>query len=210
MTEITQKEHWEKIYSEIPDGELPWNSKTPSQELIKLIETNKIKQCKALDIGCGAGTNSIYLAEKGFEVTGIDISEKAIYLAKEKDKEKRCNFISGDVLNLYFKKKEFDFVYDGGCLHHINKKNHQKYLDEIKRVLNDGGSFLLLCFADDLRLKLNPKRLFSKKYDLNFFSKRKLVKLFSKDFEIKNIGKLKLNLNNPYVEVFYSCFMVKK
>ncbi|NWG11350.1 class I SAM-dependent methyltransferase [Candidatus Bathyarchaeota archaeon] len=62
--------------------------------LVNLVEKGVIKKGKALDICCGAGTNTVYLAKKGFEVTGIDISSKAIEYATEKAKQANVNIDS--------------------------------------------------------------------------------------------------------------------
>lgn len=213
MTQKNHKKYWESIYKEVPHEELPWNSEFPSPELVELVENKKIKPCKVLDLGCGTGTNSIYIAENGFKVTGIDISEIAIKSAKEKDKGKKCRFICANALNLHFKDNEFDFLYDRGCFHSISKKDLKKYVLNVKRVLKQGGNFQLLCFAKDLRLLLNLRRILrilSPDEFPNFFSKRKISKLFSRDFEIKELKKIKIKLRFPYVEIFYSCFMVKK
>jgi len=73
------KEIFEKIYEE---GAV-WTESEPPKELVELVESGKIKSCRVLDVGCGEGFYAIYLASKGFDVMGIDISENAIRLAKE-------------------------------------------------------------------------------------------------------------------------------
>ena len=72
---------WEKYYRETPLEKIPWQ-KTQADYFTKLIDSNRIKPGAALDLGCGTGMKSIYLAQKGFKVTGIDISETAIKIAK--------------------------------------------------------------------------------------------------------------------------------
>lgn len=65
-----KKNKMEKIYRETPPEEIPWNVETPPKELVQLIERGKVKPCKAIDLGCGAGNYAIYIASKGFDVTG--------------------------------------------------------------------------------------------------------------------------------------------
>jgi len=74
------KEIFEKIYKK----RAVWTESEPPKELVESIETGKIKPCRVLDVGCGEGFYAIYLASKGFDVTGIDISRNAIKLARAK------------------------------------------------------------------------------------------------------------------------------
>lgn len=75
---LRTKEEWEKIYR---NKETPWNAEIAEPYLAKLIKKKKIKPGQALDLGCGTGNESIFLAKNRFNVTGIDISEKAILTA---------------------------------------------------------------------------------------------------------------------------------
>ena len=56
----------------------PWDSGVPSKELIRVLDTEKITPCRAGELGCGTGTNSIYLATRGFDTTGFDCSPAAL------------------------------------------------------------------------------------------------------------------------------------
>ena len=81
-------------------GEAPWDIGKPDLNLINTVTTTPIQPCKALDIGCGTGDNAIWLAQQGFEVTGIDASEVAIQKAREKAVKANvpCNFLALDIL----------------------------------------------------------------------------------------------------------------
>ena len=61
-------------------GDTPWDIGKPDFNLIETVVQKSINNRKALDIGCGTGDNSIWLAQKHFQVTGTDISEIAIIL----------------------------------------------------------------------------------------------------------------------------------
>ena len=78
-----------------------------------------------LDVCSGAGTNAVYLAQKGFEVTGVDIFKTVAKIAQQHAEEvgvsKSCKFFSGDVLKINLPKNKFDFIFDRGCYHHISK-----------------------------------------------------------------------------------------
>ena len=62
----------DRIYKNMPLEKIPWNSETPPEALVELVESGKVKPCRAIDLGCGAGNYAVYLAGRGFEVTGID------------------------------------------------------------------------------------------------------------------------------------------
>jgi len=138
------KEMFEEIYEE---GAV-WTESEPPKELVKLIESEKIKPCKVLDVGCGEGFYAIYLASKGFDVTGIDISENAIKLAKENAAKHniKIKFMPLDVADLDKINDKFDFVFEWAILHHIMPEQRQKYTENIKRILNKGGNYLSVCF----------------------------------------------------------------
>lgn len=142
----------DKIYRDVPLENIPWNIETPPRALVELVESGKVKPCKAIDLGCGAGNYAIYLASKGFDVTGIDVSPTAIGIAKENARKKgvRCKFIVADVLgDLHEIKETFDLAYDWELLHHIFPDEREKYVENVRRLLNPGGRYLSVCFNEN-------------------------------------------------------------
>ncbi len=107
-----EKRDWEEIYSRHNLAEIPWHSDKPDRELIDLIENKKIKPYFVLDVGCGAGTDAIYLASKGCKVTAIDVSHEAIMIARERAEKAglEINFIAGNFLDVEFDNESFDFI----------------------------------------------------------------------------------------------------
>ena len=83
---------------------MPWNFEFPPKFLVELVDSVKVKPCKTIDLGCGIGNYAIYLASRGFDVTGIDFSPTAIKIAKENAKKKgvKCNFVVANVLDDFF------------------------------------------------------------------------------------------------------------
>src|SRR6266508_4046229 len=75
-------EQWDAAYK----GRLPplWDPGRPSGELIKAVEGGTIRPCRVVELGCGSGTDAVYLAGRGFDVTAIDIAPTALSLAQEK------------------------------------------------------------------------------------------------------------------------------
>ena len=81
----------DSIYRNMSLEEIPWNIETLPEALVELVETDKVKPCKTIDLGCGAGNYTIYFASIGFDVAGIDISPSAIKLARENAKKNSFN-----------------------------------------------------------------------------------------------------------------------
>jgi len=141
----------DKIYRDVPLEEIPWNIETPPEALVRLVESGEVRPSKAIDLGCGTGNHAIYLASIGFEVTGIDISESAIKIAKENAKKRgvRCNFLVADVLgDLAEVRETFNFAYDWELLHHIFPEEREKYIKNVHRILNPRGKYLSVCFSE--------------------------------------------------------------
>lgn len=118
---------WDRIYI---DGEMRWDTGQPDQYLPSVIDQYRIKPGKALEIGCGTGTNSIWLAGQGFEVTGLDISQTAIGMAESKAATAgvECNFLVADILADSIAGAPFNFVYDRGCLHVFDTAEDRSHL----------------------------------------------------------------------------------
>jgi 2-polyprenyl-3-methyl-5-hydroxy-6-metoxy-1,4-benzoquinol methylase len=144
---MKNKEIFEKAYEK--SGAV-WTSIEPPIEIVKLIENGKIKPCKCLDIGCGEGFYSIYLASKGFEVTGIDLSENAIKYAKQNASKKgvKIKFITMNVSDLSKINEKFDFVFEWALLHHIIPEKRKRYVKDVSNLLNKGGKYFSVCFNE--------------------------------------------------------------
>lgn len=191
---------WNRIYREHPLEELPWELGRPRKVLVDVIESDKVKPGKALDICCGAGTNTVYMAQKGFSVTGLDISSQAIKYAKQKAREARVKirFIVGNALDFPFDDEEFDFVFDMGCFHHIMVEDRERFIKGVCRILNrDRGQYLLVCFSD----RNGPA--------WNHFTKEQLIKLFSDRFNFQSVTHLGSVEGDGYTRFFY-CVLVQR
>jgi len=140
---------WDEIYRTRRLDAVPWHSGQPDRRLVQLINQKRIPKGRVLDMCSGDGTNSIYLASKGFDVFGVDISGTAVRIARQRCEKRKlaCAYEVGDVLHLSFR-KTFDFVFDRGCFHHMSKEEKSGYINTVKRLLRPGGKFFLLCFSN--------------------------------------------------------------
>lgn len=120
-----------------------WDSGITPPELFQYIQTHPAG--RAIDLGCGTGTNVLTLAQNGWQVTGVDFIPKAIRIAKRKAQNvKNIDLLVGDVTNLRGITGPFDLALDIGCFHGVENKS--KYLDELNRILAPGGHWLLYGF----------------------------------------------------------------
>lgn len=104
----------------------------------------KIKKgMKVLDIGCGTGNFSLKLAKKGCKVTGIDLSDKMLHLAREKTEKENLyiNYCRMNVYDLQFPAQHFDAVFSMATFEFV--KDVEKAMIEIFRVCKDKGQIII-------------------------------------------------------------------
>jgi len=123
---------------------LPWDTGTPDPMLIAMIESHAIEPGRTLEVGCGTGTNAIYLAEHGFDVVGVDVAAVAIANARAKA-HARCRFETVDFLNEAPPGAPFQFVFDRGCFHTFDGDHERaRFAQNVADVLVIGGIWLSL------------------------------------------------------------------
>lgn len=152
------------MYANTRFTSLPWHSELPPKELVKSVAL--VNKGYALDVCCGAGTNSIYLAASGFIVKGIDVSASAIKIARRRAAKSglEIDFEVGDVLSLD-DVSSYDFVFDRGCFHHISDSEKPEFVRKIHRAIKPGGHFHLMAFSG----KNNYEKSLTKKDIINYF-----------------------------------------
>ena len=123
-----------------------WDTGISPQELTSFISTHS--PGKALDLGCGTGTNVITLAKSGWQVTGVDFAPRAIRIAKQKAQHRgiKVELLVDDVTHLDSISGCFDLILDIGCFHSLPPKDHPKYVSNIDRLLAPTGAYLLYVF----------------------------------------------------------------
>ena len=141
--------------------ELAWHHKDPTGLLPKIVEQTE-KPGKALDMGCGTGVDSVFLASRGWEVTCLDFMEEAIQMTKERAEENNVslNAVQADIIDWQCDEK-FDLLVDAGLMHNMRRERILTYRDKISHLLKPGGHFMLAHWEsmnDDDRLNAGPRR----------------------------------------------------
>lgn len=185
-------------------GNTPWDIGKPDFNLIHTVTTMGIKPCKALDIGCGTGHNSIWLAEKGFDVLGIDTSELAIQKASEETLKAnvKCTFSFINFLTSKIEGAPFGLVFDRGCFHSFNSaEERSSFAQKIAAHLEDDGLWLsLIGNADEQRNHPGPPQR----------TARDIVNSVEPYFEILSLISSHFGSNHPSPPRAWVCLMKKR
>jgi ubiquinone/menaquinone biosynthesis C-methylase UbiE len=154
-----QKESWKETYEKRDYRELPWFSEEPSEWLQEARRSGWIKPpARSLDIGCGAGTNVLWMAREGFDATGVDLAPGAVDAASKRARSEnsKARFVNGDALNLPFADRSFDVATDFGCFHTLPIKRRHDYAKELARVLAPHGTYIVTWVAREVDGEQGP------------------------------------------------------
>ncbi len=198
---MTTEERFQKRYA---SGDTPWDIGKPDFNLLQTVTAMAIGPCKALDIGCGTGDNSIWLAQQNFQVVGVDISELAIEKAKDKALEAQvaCSFQVIDFLTSHIAGAPFGFIFDRGCFHTVNSdEERQSFAKNVAAHLEKDGLWLsLVGSADEHRQMPGPPRR----------SARDIVDNVEPYFEILSLTASHFGSNRPDPPRAWACLMRKR
>lgn len=188
---------WEKVYEK---KSTPWDVGLPEDELVKLVQSKVIQPCTVLELGCGYGNDSIFLAKNGFQVTAIDISKIAIAEAKRRATKAKVKiqFLVEDASQLNSLESPFQLIYDRACFHFIPQNKRRGYLISLDRLLEKDGLFILIVSSDQEKVK-GPYQ----------FSREDIQYLFGKIFEIVEIKLITLQQHKEKPRPYF-CLMRKK
>ena len=134
-----------------PD-DFPWHEDKPPRLLEHAI-ASKAERGRALDLGCGSGLYTVYLAQQGFDVTGVDFVADAIGMARERAAAAgvAVDLVQADVLE-WESQSGFDLVLDRGMLNLLSARDVAEYRRRLFRWLEPDGDFVL-----DHALKRRPR-----------------------------------------------------
>ncbi len=124
-------------------ADLPWHSDKPARLLVEAVSRRK-DAGKALDLGCGTGVFSVYLAKQGYEVTGLDFIPKALEMAARgaQAENVKVNWVMADLLQ-WQAADQFDLILDSGCLHTIGGRNMARYKQQLLSWMLPESDFIL-------------------------------------------------------------------
>jgi SAM-dependent methyltransferase len=170
--------------------DLPWSHAEPTLFLAEICRRRK--PGRALDIGCGAGTDSLFLAQQGWEVTSLDFMPKALDYTVKRATEAGVSVtpVEADITD-WDPPHKYDLVLDHGLLHNMDPVRYAAYRDCVLRALADDGEFILLhwhpLYEGQSNGKLGPtradrsgiKRFFAPELQERFFAREEFEDLTS-------------------------------
>jgi cyclopropane fatty-acyl-phospholipid synthase-like methyltransferase len=120
----------------------------PRKELVELVESKRLRPCKAIDLGSGTASNCIFLAQHEFEVTGVDFASAAIELGRRRAAQAgvMVNFVEDDLTDLQHVTGAFDLLVDYGTLDDLSSRNRELYMQNVLPLTHPSSQFLLYCF----------------------------------------------------------------
>ena len=134
---------WDERYR---TGDTPWNTGRPDEELRRVLAEETIRPCRAVELGCGTGTNAVWLAQQGFDVTAVDLAPRALERAEARAKAAgvKVHFVAASVLEPPDLGGPFPFFFDRGCYHVVRRVDVAAFLRTLQRVTAPGSTGLVL------------------------------------------------------------------
>ncbi len=196
---IVEPENPNAAYLERPPRDLPNTGERPREILLEIVGSRTIHGHTALDLCCGKGINSIYLAREHYEVTGLDRSAEEVKEAVERSEElsHRVRFVRGEQTSLPFVDDAFDLVFDEGCYRRSGHGNGPEYIREVHRVLKKKGWYLFNALGS--RNDPSPQN----------FTRAQIKETFHPLFEVKKIDQYSTLEEGEGVRYFFSVLMQK-
>jgi SAM-dependent methyltransferase len=169
---------WENLYQQGEVERLPWYHPELDPDLEQALARRGVTSGTALDLGTGPATQALALAERGFEVTGTDLSEAAVARASALAQERGLSirFVQDDILNSRLT-DVFKVVFDRGCFHVMPPDRRGDHVRAVRRLVAPDGFFFLKCFSTLQPGDQGPHR----------FSPEMIRELFGECFEVLSV-----------------------
>ena len=174
---------WNESYA---SGQLPWDTGQPEPVLVEFVTSGAVTPSRALEIGAGTGTNAIWMAERGFDVLGVDVSQLAVERARAKIEGRAlsCRFAAWDILAASPPDGPFQFVFDRGCFHVFDEPGErQRFAEHVAAALAPGGLWLsLIGSTEGPPREVGPPRRSAREVTLAIEPALEIVELRSVEF----------------------------
>jgi cyclopropane fatty-acyl-phospholipid synthase-like methyltransferase len=180
---VETKDFYKQIYQEKGKVHLGWTAGTANPEIINLVYEGVIPVgSKILEIGCGLGSESVFMAARGMDVTALDISEAAVNRGKQIADAYgiHVNWIAADLLETDLFNEDFDILTDQGCFHHMHENERELYMKKVVKYLKPGGMFILRSFSDKIPGGPQPRRV----------SSDDMISTFHKHFKLEHMERI--------------------
>jgi len=180
---VTPHPSWNESYA---SGQLPWDTGQPEPLLVEFVTSGAVTPGATLEIGAGTGTNAIWMAERGFDVLGIDVAPLAVERAhaKMEGRALRCRFAAWDFLAAPPPDGPFQFVFDRGCFHVFDEPvERQRFAAQVAAALAPGGLWLsLIGSTEGPSCDVGPPRRSAREVTLAIEPALEIVELRSAEF----------------------------
>lgn len=174
---------WNESYAA---GDLPWDTGEPEPLLVEFVTLGRVRPGRALEIGAGTGTNSIWLAERGFDILGIDVAPRAVERATAKlnGRALPCRFAGLDFLAGAPEGGPFSFVFDRGCFHVFDGPEEPgRFAAQVAAALAPGGMWLsMIGSTEGPPREVGPPRRSAREVTLAIEPALEIVELRSAEF----------------------------
>ena len=180
-------------FNQAYEGSPVWEIGRPQDSFVELEEDGKLFG-SILDIGCGTGELTLYLATKGYDVIGVDISPLAIDIAKKKAEDRSIivKFEIQNALDLSLIAR-FDTVTDSGVFHVFKDEELKKYVHNIKEILNPNGVYHFIVFSDLEPDGWGPRRISKAEIEQTFQKGWEILEIIPTRFELRGKNKQAVN-----------------
>ncbi len=150
---------WHEKYANEDVETMPWYYPGLDPDMARAIEAYPIPGTDILDLGTGPGTQAVALAQRGFRVTGTDISAPAVAKARARYARENMSvcFVEDDILDTGLVDR-FDAVFDRGCFHVFPEEKRNDYVGAVQKLLRPGGLLFLKCFSTEETMEEGPYR----------------------------------------------------